>query len=117
MIVVLLTGTIMPVFLVITSLSVVFYLVLLVFLYRDGRKRRPSGGSVYKVQAGSSAAETGPLPAMVYAGPSPRRRNAATVRVRFRENPGRGRLKSQAIQSEPAEVITLPTFARDNDDV
>jgi hypothetical protein len=117
MIVVLWTGTIMPVFLVITSLSVVFYLALLVFLYRDGRKRRPSGGSVYKVQAGS-AAETGPLPAMVYAGrPSPRRRNSATVLVRFRENKGRDRLKSQAIQSEPAEVITLPTLARDNDDV
>ena len=117
MIVVLLTGTIMPVFLVITSLSVVFYLALLVFLYRDGRKRRLRGGSVYKVQAGS-AAETGPLPAMVYAGrSSPRRPNSATVLVRFRENTGRGRLKSQATQSGPAEIITLPTLARDNDDV
>ena len=116
MIVVLLTGAIMPAFLVITSLSVVSYLAVLVFLYRDGRKRRPSGGSVYKVQAGS-AGETGPLPAMVHAGPFPRRRNAAAVLVRFRENTGRGRLKSQAVQSEPAEVITLPTFARDNDAV
>ena len=116
MIVVLLTGTIMPAFLVLTSLSLVFYLALLVFLYRNGRKRHPSGGSVYEVQA-ASAAETGPLPAMVYAGPFPRRRNAATVLVRFAGNTGRGRLKSQAIQSEPAEVITLPTFARDNDDV
>jgi hypothetical protein len=105
----------MPAYLVIASLSVVFYLALLVFLYRDGRERRPSGGSVYKVQAGS-AAKTGPLPAMVYAGPSPRRRNAATILVRFAENSGRGSIKSRASQSEPATVITLPTFARDNDD-
>jgi len=104
----------MPAFLVITSLSLVFYLALLVFLYREGRKRRPSGGSVYKVQAGSAAES--PLPAMVYAGPSPRRRNAATVLVRFAENSGRGSIKSRASQSEPATVIALPTFARDNDD-
>src|SRR5215469_2819410 len=116
MIVVLLTGTIMPVFLVITSLSVVFYLALLVFLYRDGCKRRLRGGSAYKVQA-ASAAETGPLPAVVAGRPSPRRPNSATVLVRFRENTGRGRLKSQATQSGPAEIITLPTLARDNDDV
>ena len=105
----------MPAFLIITSLSLVFYLGLLVFLYRDGRKRRPSGRSVYKVQAGSSA-EIGALPAMVYAGPSPRRRNAATVLVRFAEGTGRGRLKSRPIQSQPAKVITLTTFARDHDD-
>jgi len=105
----------MPAFLVITSSSLVFYLALLVFLYQDGRKRRPSGGSVYEVQAGS-AGETGPFPAMVYAGPSPRRRNAATVLVRFADNSGRGSIKSRASQSEPATVITPPTFARDNDD-
>jgi hypothetical protein len=115
MIVVLLTGTIMAAFLVITSLSLVFYLALLVFLYRDGRKRRPSGGSVYKVQAGS-AAETGPLLAMVYAGPSPHRRNAARVLVRFAENSGRGSIKSRASQSEPATAILSTTLARDNDD-
>ena len=108
-------GAIMPAFLVITSLSLEFYLGLLVFLYRDGRKRRPSGGSVYKVEAGS-VAEIGVLPAMLYAGPSPRRRNAATVLVRFRENTGRGRLTSRPIQSQPTKVIPLPTFARDNDD-
>jgi hypothetical protein len=105
----------MPAFLVITSLSLVFYLALLVFLYRDGRKRRPSGGSVYKVQAGS-AAETGPLLAMVYAGPSPHRRNAARVLVRFADNSSRGSIKSRASQGAPATVITLPTFAHDNDD-
>ena len=106
----------MPAFLIITSLSLVFYLALVAFLYRDGRKRRPSGASVYKVQA-RSAAEIGPLPAMVYAGPSPRRRNAAALVVRFAENPGQGSIKSRARQSEPAEVIPLPTFACDNDDV
>jgi|SRR5215469_1919266 len=106
----------MPAFLIITSLSLVFYLGLLVFLYRDGRKRRrPSGGSIYKVQAGS-VAQIGALPAMVYAGPSPRRRDAAMVLVRFRENTGRGRLRSRPLQSRPAKVITLTTFARDHDD-
>ena len=105
----------MPAFLIITSLSLVFYLGLLVFLYRDGRKRHPSGRSVYNVQAGS-VAEIGALPAMVYVVPSPGRRNAARVLVRFANNTGRGRLKSRAIQSQPAKVITLTTFARDNDD-
>ena len=76
-------------FLIITSLSLAFYLGLLVFLYRDGRKRRPSGGSVYKVQAGS-VAELGPLPAMVYVVPSRRQQNAPTVLVRFAVNPSRG---------------------------
>ena len=105
----------MPAFLIITSLSLAFYVGLLIFLYRDGRKRRSSRGSVYQVQA-RSVAELRPLPAMVYARPFPGRRNAATVLVRFAENTGRGSLKSRAIQSEPAKVITLPTFARDNDD-
>jgi len=102
-------------FLIITSLSLAFYLGLLVFLYRDGRKRRPSRGSVYKVQAGS-VAELPPLPTMAYAGLSLRRQNAATVLVRFASNTGRTGLKSQVTQSEPTKVITLPTFTRDNDD-
>ena len=68
-------GAIMLAFLIITSLSLAFYLGLLVFLYRDGRKRRPSRGSVYKVQAGS-VAELPPLPTMVYRRPSSRRQNA-----------------------------------------
>ena len=105
----------MPVFLIITSLSLLFYLGLLVFLYRDGRKRRSGKGSVYKIQAGS-VAELSPLPTMVYAGSSSRRRDDATVVVRFLENIGRGRLKSHAIQSQPAKVITLTTFAHNNDD-
>ena len=102
-------------FLIITSLSLAFYLGLLAFLYRDSRKRRSSGGSVYRVEAGS-VAELGPFPAMVYAGPRPRRQNAATVLVRFVESSGRGKLKSQVVQGESAKVITLPTLARDNDD-
>ena len=105
----------MPAFLIIASLSLAFYLGLLVFLYRDGRKRRPRVGSVYKVEA-RSVAELGPLPAMVYAGPSPRRQSAATVLVRFAGDTGYVRLKPQAAQGEPAKVVTLPTFARDNGD-
>ena len=105
----------MPVFLIIASLSLAFYLVLLVFLYRDGRKRRPSGGSVYKVQAGS-VVELGPLPTMVYAGSSSRRRNAVRVLVRFAANSSHDRLKSKVVQGQAAEIITLPTLARDNDD-
>ena len=69
------SGAVMLGFLIITSLSLAFYLGLLFFLYRDGRKRRPSGGSVYKVQAGS-VAELPPLPTMVYRRPSSRRQNA-----------------------------------------
>ena len=37
-------------FLIITSLSLAFYLSLLILPYRDRRKRHASGGSVYKVQ-------------------------------------------------------------------
>ena len=104
-------GAIMPAFLIITSLSLLFYLGLLFFLYRDGRKRRPSGGSVYKVQAGS-VAELGPLPTIVYTRPCSRRQNA----VRFAVNSGRGRLTSQVVHRKAAKVVTLPTFARDNKD-
>ena len=106
----------MPAFLIIASLSVAFYLGLLVFLYRDGRKRRPSGGSVYKVQAGS-VAELGPLSTMLYSGASPHRQIASRVLVRLEVNSGHGRLKSQVVQGKAAKVITLPTLARDNDDV
>ena len=102
-------------FLIITSLSLAFYLGLLVFLYRDGSKRRPSKGSVHKIQVGS-VAELGPLPTMAFAGLSLRRQNAATVLVRFASNTGRTGLKSQVTQSAPTKVITLPTFTRDNDD-
>ena len=105
----------MPVFLIIAILSLAFYLVLLVFLYRDGRKRRSGKGSVYEVQAGS-VAELGPLPTMVYAGSSSRRRNASRVLVRFAANSSNDRVKSKVVQGQAAEIITLPTLARDNDD-
>ena len=104
----------MPVFLIIASLSLAFYLVLLVFLYRDGRKRRSGKSSVYRVQAGS-VAELGPLQTMVYAGSSTRRQNAAGVLVRFAVNSSHDRLKSK-VQGQAAEIISLPTLARDNDD-
>ena len=107
------SGAVMLIFLIITSLSLAFYLCLLAFLYRDGRKRRPSGGSVYKVQAGS-VTELGPLPAGLYGNPSPRRQNTATVLVRFAVNSGYGRRKRQVGQGEPAKIITLPTLAGDN---
>jgi len=107
----------MPAFLIIASLSLVFYLGLLAFLHRDGRKRRLSGDSVYKLQAGS-VAELGQLPRMVYAAPSPRPRNAATVLVRFAANSGGRKLKPQVVHGEAAaeKVLSLPTLARDNDD-
>ena len=101
-------------FLIITSLSLPFYLGLLVFLHRDGRKRRPSGGSVYKVQAGS-VAQLGALPAIVYGAPSGRRQDTAAVLVRFAGESGRSRRKLQ-VHGEPANVITLPTLARNKDD-
>jgi len=105
----------MPAFLVITSLSLAFYLGLLAVLHRDGRKRRVSGGSAFKVRAGS-VAELGPLPTTVYAAPSHRRQKAATVLVRLAVNSGRGKLKSQVVQSEPAKVVSLPAPARNHDD-
>jgi hypothetical protein len=79
-------------FLIIASFSVAFYLGLLFYFYRDGSKPRPSGGSVYKVQA-APVAELDPLPTTVYEGSSLRRQNAVTVLVRFVANSGRGRLK------------------------
>jgi len=103
-------------FLIITSLSLAFYLGLLVFLYRDGSKRPSSGGAVYKIETGS-VAELGPLSTTVYAGFPSRRRNTATVLVRFAANSGRSKLKSQVLQGEAAKVITLPTLARDNKDM
>ena len=109
------SGAVMLGFLIITSLSLAFYLGLLVFLYRDGRNRSPSGGSVYKVQPGS-VTELGPLPAGVYGNLSPRRQNTATVLVRFAVNSGYGRKKPQVGPSEPAKVITLPALAGDNED-
>ena len=42
----------MPVFLVLSSLSIVFYLVLLVALHRDNRRRRISPHSFRKVRLG-----------------------------------------------------------------
>jgi hypothetical protein len=117
MIVVRPSGAIMPAFLIIASLSLVFYLGVLVFLYRDGRKRRLSGDSVYKVQA-RSVAELGQLSGMIYAAPPSRRRNTATVLVRFAANSGGRKLKPQVVHGEAAatKVITLPTLVRDNDD-
>ena len=105
----------MPTFLVITSLSLAFYLGLLVFLYEDGRKRRSSGNAAYKVRAGS-VVELSALPGKIYARPSSRRQTAAAVLVRFAANPGHGKLKSQFVQGGSRKVITLPAIARDHDD-
>jgi hypothetical protein len=104
----------MRAFLIITTFSLAFYLGLLVFLYRDGLKRRYGAPSVYNVQA-RSVAELG-LPRAFDTVRSPRRQNAASVLVRFADNPGRGRLKTRAIQGNSAKVIILPRLARDNDD-
>jgi hypothetical protein len=105
----------MSVFLIITSLSLAFYLGLLAFLYRDSHKRRRVEGSVYRVQSGS-VAELGPLPAVIYRGPSSHRQHAATVLVRFAKSSSYGKRKPQIVQSEPAKVIPLPILARDNRD-
>ena len=105
----------MPAFLILTTFSLAFYLGLLVFLYRDGHKLRYRAPSVYKVQA-ASVGELGQPRALDYTVRFPRRQNAASVLVRFADNPGRGRLKTRAIQGESAKVIILPTLARDNDD-
>jgi len=104
----------MPAFLVITILSLAFYLGLLVFLYWDGRKRRSSGNPAYKVQAGS-VVELGALRGKINARPSPRRQTAAVL-VRFAANPGHSGLKSHLVQGGSRKVITLPAIARDHDD-
>ena len=92
----------MPAFLIITTFSLAFYIDLLVFLYREGHKRRHGAPSVYKVQAGS-AAKLSLSRAFVYTVRPHRRQNAASVLVRFADNPARGRLKTRAIQSESAK--------------
>ena len=116
--VVLLTGAIMPAFLIMTGLSVVFYLALLVFLYRGGRKtapqrRRVSLQGAGRIRGGNRSAAgnrlCGPLPpsAKCCYGPGSVRREHRSRQGKVASHP----------ESKPAKVITLPTFARDNDDV
>lgn len=45
----------MDAFLILSSLGLMFYLVLLVALYRDGQRRRESGGTVWKTELGIAA--------------------------------------------------------------
>jgi hypothetical protein len=78
-------------FLIITSLSLAFYLGLLVVLHHDGRKPRFKAGPVRKVKLGTVAELSTAVPV-----------STAAVAV------GRQTRKLRAIAGEPAEVITLP---------
>lgn len=103
-------------FLIITSLSLAFYLVLLAALYRDGRKRRSVAGSLRKVDLGTLV-ELGTVPAMNAAAMAARPHSSTNVLVRFAKPTRAEMLKSRAVTGESAEVITLPTFARGKNDL
>ena len=103
-------------FLIITSSSLAFYVVLLVALHRDSRKRRASAVPVTKIKLGT-VAELGTAPAMASASLGVRRRKSTAVLVRFAETARREKLKPQAIVSAPAEGITLPKLDHGKDDL
>ena len=44
-------------FLILSSLGMVFYLVLLIALYRDGRRRKGSDGTVWKMELGTEPSQ------------------------------------------------------------
>jgi hypothetical protein len=103
-------------FLIITSSSLAFYLGLLVVLYWDGRKRRSTTATAYKVRAGS-VAELGRLVATGTTGAALRQYHATEISVRYAETRNRRRRKSQAAPTERAKVITQPMLARGNNDL
>ena len=103
-------------FLIITSSSLAFYIVLLVALHRDGRKRHAIAGPVRKIKLGT-VAELATAPAMASVGSGAPRQKSTAVLVRFAENARRENHKSQAIVSAPVEVLTLPKLAHRKDDL
>src|SRR5271157_1621318 len=103
-------------FLIITSLSLAFYLVLLAALYRDGRKRRSVAGSLQQADL-ADFAEFGGMSAMYTAGKSARQPNSTKVLVRLAKPARAGMLRSWSVTGESVEVITLPTLARGKNDL
>ena len=103
----------MLVFLIITSSSLAFYVVLLVALHRDGQKRRAGAGPLRKISLGT-VAELSTARAISTAAIAARRSNSAALLVRFGETRRHEKGKSQAVVSELGEVITLPKFVKDD---
>jgi len=103
-------------FLIITSLSLAFYLVLLAALYRDGRKRRSVAGSLQQVDL-EDFAEFGTMSAMNTAALPARQPNSTKVLVRVAKPKRADMLKSRSVIGKSAEVITIPTFARGKNDL
>ena len=102
-------------FLIITISSLAFYVVLLVALDRDRRKRRAALGPIRKINLGT-VAELGAVPTLGTAAFSAPRRNSTAVSVHFAKTTRRKTLKSQANVGEPAEVISLRKLAHGKDD-
>jgi|SRR5271166_5428240 len=98
-------------FLIITSLSLAFYLVLLAALYRDSRKHRSVAGSLQQADL-ADFAEFGTMSAMNTAALPARQPNSTKVVVRFAKPTRSEMLRSRAVIGEPVEVITHPTLAR-----
>lgn len=98
-------------FLIITSLSLAFYLVLLAALYRDSRKRRSVAGSLRQVDL-EDFAEFGTMSAMNTAAMTARQPNSTKVVVRVAKPTRTEMLRSRAVIGETVEVITLSTLAR-----
>ena len=98
-------------FLIITALSLAFYLFLLAALYRDGRKRRTVAGQVRRVDFASSV-EFDSATRITSAAPARRQSNSARVLVRFAKPAPAEMLKSRAMTAEPVEVITLAPLPR-----
>jgi len=103
-------------FLIITSLSLAFYLVLLAALYRDGRKRRSVAGSLQQADL-ADFAEFGPMSARNTAALPTRQPNSTKVLVRLAKPMRAGMLKPRSVTGESVEVITLPTLARGENDL
>jgi hypothetical protein len=102
----------MPAFLIITSLSLAFYLGLLVVLHRDGRKRRPQAGPVRRVRLGTVAELRTRGAVSLATTPEP-----PAVFTYFAETSRRRTRQPRVTAGEPAEVITLPTLAHSKNDL
>jgi hypothetical protein len=106
----------MLVFLIITSLSLAFYLGLLVVLHRDGRKRRVNPGHVRKVDLGT-VAELSTVGLQSTATVAIGRRDRSTIFVHLGKTSRRQMRKPRTTAGEPAEVITLPKLGHSKNDL
>jgi len=101
----------MNVFLVITSLGLLFYFVLLGALYRDGRKRRADHAAGRKMTA-ATIAEVNKEIALRSPTAATSRSGSTTVRVHYVGIGHRPAREAQAAASDRAKVVARPAFVR-----